>query len=249
MTNYSRPGQMAAARGMAVLYPNYRGSTGRGVAFSKMSQADAAGAEFDDLIDGIDFLVAQGIADKDKVGITGGSYGGYATAWCSTKHSPRFAAGVMFVGISDKISKIGSTDIPEEDFHVHSLGRVWDKLDFYRERSPITYADQCKTPLLILHGKDDPRVDPSQSKTMYRWLKLRGQAPVRLVLYPGEGHGNRKACGRFDYSVRMLDWFDHYLFARGGEEPAWNVSYDKFEPKKEKTAEKGPAKVGAGQGG
>ena len=249
LTNYSRPGQMAAALGMAVFYPNYRGSTGRGVAFSKLSQGDAAGAEFDDLVDAVDHLVALGVADKDKVGITGGSYGGYATAWCSTKHSARFAAGVMFVGISDKISKIGSTDIAEEDFLVHSLERVWDKLDFYRERSPITYAHESRTPLLILHGRDDPRVDVSQSKTMYRWLKLRGQAPVRFVQYPGEGHGNRKACARLDYSVRMLRWLDHWLNARGREVPAWNVAYDLFEEEEPETSEPELQDAGAGQGG
>src|SRR6185503_16908599 len=71
-TNYSRPGQMAAARGIAVFYPNYRGSTGRGVAFSKLGQGDAAGKEFDDLVDAVDSLVAKGIADGSKVGITGG---------------------------------------------------------------------------------------------------------------------------------------------------------------------------------
>jgi dipeptidyl aminopeptidase/acylaminoacyl peptidase len=229
MTNYSRPGQMAAARGMAVFYPNYRGSTGRGVAFSKASQGDAGGKEFDDLIDAVDHFIASGLADKDKIGITGGSYGGYATAWCSTKYSERFAAGVMFVGISDKLAKIGSTDIPDEDYFVHSQKRPWEEYEFFKERSPITYADRCKTPLLILGGKDDTRVDPSQSKAMYRWLKLRGHAPVRLVQYPGEGHGNRKACGRLDYNVRMLQWLEHYLKGPGGDEPSWDVRYDVFE--------------------
>jgi dipeptidyl aminopeptidase/acylaminoacyl peptidase len=216
---------MAAAAGIAVFYPNYRGSTGRGVAFAKASQGDAAGKEFDDLIDGVDHLIASGVADGAKVGVTGGSYGGYATAWCSTRYSERFAAGVMFVGISNKISKFGTTDIPDEEFYVHALHRPWEMLDFFRERSPITYADRCKTPLLILGGKDDPRVDPSQSKEMYRWLKLRGQAPVRLVQYPGEGHGNRKACGKLDYSVRMMQWMQHYLTGPGGAPPAVEVEY------------------------
>ena len=102
VTNYSRPGQLAAAEGFAVLYPNYRGSTGRGVEFAKTSQGDAAGKEFQDLVEAVDHLVAEGIADNDRVGITGGSYGGYATAWCSTYYSDRFRAGVMFVGISQQ---------------------------------------------------------------------------------------------------------------------------------------------------
>ncbi|MBL8862893.1 MAG: S9 family peptidase [Planctomycetes bacterium] len=227
VTNYSRPGQIAAARGFAVLYPNYRGSTGRGVAFQKSSQADPAGREFDDLVDAVDHLVSIGLVDRAKVGVTGGSYGGYATAWCSTKLTERFAAGVMFVGIADKFSKFGTTDIPEEEFHVHALKRVWDAPEFARERSPITYAAQSKTPLLVLHGKDDPRVDPGQSRTMYRHMKLRSQAPVRLVLYPGEGHGNRKAAARLDYALRMFQWFEHYLQGPGGEMPPYEVVYTK----------------------
>jgi dipeptidyl aminopeptidase/acylaminoacyl peptidase len=75
-------------------------------------------------------------------------------------------------------------------------------------------------------GKDDPRVDPSQSKEMYRWLKVRGQAPVRLVQYPGEGHGNRKACAKLDYCVRMMQWLQHYLAGPGGAAPALDVEYE-----------------------
>ena len=224
-TGYSKPGQVAAAAGIATFYPNYRGSTGRGVAFSKSSQGDPGGKEFDDLVDAVDHLVATGLVDKAKVGVTGGSYGGYATAWCSTRFSERFAAGVMFVGISDKISKVGTTDIPDEDFYVHMRKRPWEDWQMLLDRSPIVHADQCKTPLLILHGKDDPRVNPGQSREMYRHLKLRGQAPVRLVLYPGEGHGNRKACARLDYNVRMMQWMEHYLKGPGGAPPGSEVSY------------------------
>ena len=108
LTSYSRPGQIAAARGFAVFYPNYRGSTGRGVAFSKLGQEDAAGKEFDDLVDGVDHLIrSRLLVDKNRVGITGGSYGGYASAWGSTYYSDRYAASVMFVGISDNVSKVG----------------------------------------------------------------------------------------------------------------------------------------------
>lgn len=226
LTSYSNPGQMAAAMGMAVFYTNYRGSTGRGVEFSKLSQGDPAGKEFSDLVDAVDHLIAIGLVDKDRVGITGGSYGGYATAWCSTYYSERFAAGVMFVGISNKISKVGTTDIPEEEFLVHALKRPWDDWEFFLKRSPIYHAERSKTPLLILHGKDDPRVNVGQSRELYRHLKLRGQAPVRLVLYPGEKHGNRRAASRLDYSLRMLRWFKHYLLDNGGAPPDYAVSYD-----------------------
>ena len=235
LTNYSNPGQMAAARGYAVFYPNYRGSTGRGVEFSELGQGDPAGKEFDDLVDAVDHLISIGLVDKDKVGITGGSYGGYATAWCCTRYTDRFAAGVMFVGISDLVSKIGTTDIPNEELLVHARKPVAGNWQFALERSPIYYAANAHTPLLILGGKDDPRVDPGQSREFYRHLKMAGKAPVRLVQYPGEQHGNQKACARLDYSLRMLEWFDWYLKGPGGAPPPPDISHDDpapSEPKK-----------------
>jgi len=227
LTNYGWPGQVSAGRGFAVFYPNYRGSTGRGVAFSKLSQGDPAGKEFDDLVDGVDHLVASGLVDKARVGVTGGSYGGYATAWCSTYYSERFAAGVMFVGVSDKISKTGTTDIPEEEFLVHALRRPWDDWRFFLERSPIYHVQKARTPLLILHGDSDPRVHPGQSLELYRFLRILGKTPVRLVLYPGEGHGNRKAGGRLDYNLRSLRWLEHYLTGPGGAPPTSAIDYQR----------------------
>jgi dipeptidyl aminopeptidase/acylaminoacyl peptidase len=225
VTSYSSPGQVAAARGFAVFYPNYRGSTGRGVAFSKLGQGDPAGKEFDDLIEAVDHLVSIGLVDRAKVGVTGGSYGGYATAWCSTAFSDRFAAGVMFVGISDKISKVGTTDIPNEEYYVHALKRPWEDWRLLLERSPIYHAGKSKTPLLILHGKDDPRVNVGQSRELYRHLKLRNQAPVRLVLYPGEVHGNRKSAARLDYNLRLMQWMEHYLKGPGGAMPDADIDF------------------------
>ncbi len=225
LTTYSNLGQMAAARGFAVFYPNYRGSTGISVDFSKLGQADPAGKEFDDLADAVDHLVSVGLADKDKIGITGGSYGGYATAWCSTHYTERFAAGVMFVGISDKVSKVGTTDIPNEEYLVHARKRPWENWNFLLERSPVYHAGKSRTPLLILHGMDDPRVNVGQSRELYRHLKLHGKVPVRLVLYPGEEHGNRKAAARYDYCLRALGWFEHYLKGPGGDPPAPSMDY------------------------
>lgn len=212
LTGYSVPGQMAAAKGYAVFYPNYRGSTGRGHVFTYSSQGDLAGKEFDDIVDGVDYLIAQGIADKDRIGVTGGSYGGYASAWMSTYYSDRFAAAVMFVGISNNISKWGTSDIPEELFLVHSRKRIWNDWDGYLKRSPVYYVDRAQTPILIMHGANDPRVHPAQSMELYRHLKVRKpQLPVRLIYYPGEGHGNAHSASKYDYNLRMLQWFDTYL--------------------------------------
>lgn len=211
LTGYSQMGQVGAEQGYFVFYPNYRGSTGRGEAFAKSSQGDLAGAEFDDIVAGVDELIAVGVADPAKVGVTGGSYGGYATGWLSTKYTDRFAAGVMFVGISDNISKWGTSDIPEELYLVHARKRIWEDYQFFLERSPIYYAGQAETPLLIMAGKEDTRVDPGQSYELYRHIKTRTDTPVRLVLYPGEGHGNTKATARLDYNLRMMRWFNQYL--------------------------------------
>ena len=236
-TRYSDPGQVAAGRGFFVFYPNYRGSTGRGVAFAKDHQSDYGGKEFNDVIDGMDHLIEKGLVDKDKVGITGGSYGGFATAWCSTFHSERFAAGVMFVGISNQISKSGTTDIPDEMYHVHARKRIWDDWQFFLERSPIYHVQKCKTPLLIMHGKNDTRVHPSQSMELYRNLKIL-KKPVRLVFYPGEGHGNRKSAGRYDYNLRMMRWMQHYLKNGGGDMPPHELDYALAEPEEKAVSSK-----------
>ncbi|MCH8963524.1 MAG: S9 family peptidase [Planctomycetes bacterium] len=233
LTRYSAPGQIAAARGFAVFYPNYRGSTGRGVAFAKSGQNDYAGKEFDDLIDGIDHLITMGLVDRDRVGVTGGSYGGFASAWCATYHSERFAASVMFVGISDQVSKFGTTDIPNEMYLVHSRRWPWEDWDYFRQRSPIYHFQKCRTPILIMHGEDDTRVHTSQSMELYRYLKTLGEVPVRLVLYPGEGHGNRKAASRMDYNMRMMRWMEHYLKAPGGDPPPYKLDLDSVKPKED----------------
>jgi len=225
LTGYADPGQVGASGGFAVLYPNYRGSTGRGVEFSKLSQGDPAGKEFDDLADAVDALVAAGIADPDRVGITGGSYGGYASAWGATYYSDRFAASVMFVGISDKISKTGTSDIPWELYLVHDPTWPWEDWQHYLKASPIYHMDGAKTPLLILHGEEDPRVNPGQSMELYRFLKVRDHAPVRLVMYPGEGHGNRRAASRLDYNLRLMRWMNHYLQGPGGDPPDDRIDY------------------------
>lgn len=228
LTNYSMPGQVAADRGFAVFYPNYRGSTGRGIEFITSSQMDLSGAEFDDVVDGVDYLIQEGIADPDKVGVTGGSYGGYATAWMSTYYSERFAAGVMFVGISNNISKWGTSDIPEELYLVHTKKRLWEDWMDNLKRSPIYYVENAQTPILIMHGKEDTRVHPGQSLELYRHLRVRKpDLPVRLVWYPNEGHGNIRASSRFDYNLRMLEWFETFLLEEEAPLPTKELKFER----------------------
>ena len=227
VSRYVSPGHIFCGMGFGVLYPNYRGSTGRGLDFAASSFADPAGAEFDDIVDGVDFLINKGMVDGDRVGVMGGSYGGYATNWLTTRYSERFAAGVSFVGVSDLVAKRFLTNIPWEDLHVHMGKPVRESWDLMLERSPIFYAEDSKTPLLILHGDSDPRVHPSQSLEIYRALKMAGHPAVRLVWYPGERHGNSKRFGRVDYVHRAVNWFRWYLLdgkSWDGEMPTLDLS-------------------------
>ncbi|RFB04623.1 S9 family peptidase [Parvularcula marina] len=223
VTGYSTPGHFGATSGYAVFYPNYRGSTGRGVDFAKLDHLDPPAAEFNDIVDGIEALAEAGTINKDKVGITGGSYGGYASAWGATALSEHFAAAVVFVALTDLISFSGTTDIPEEMSDSHFQMYPEGNWQTYLEQSPVYHAANSKTPTLILHGEADPRVHPSQSLELFRYLKRVGQAPVRLVTYPGEGHGNRRAAAQYDYSLRLMRWMDTFLKGDAEEMPGHDL--------------------------
>ena len=211
LTRYSEPGQALAGRGYFVFYPNYRASTGYGVEFALAGFGDPAGVEFDDVADGIKALVKEGLVDGQRVGLGGGSYGGYAAAWFGTYYTRLVRAACMFVGISDLVSKGGTTDIPYEDYYVHMGKRHEEMWDLSLKRSPVYWAHQSKTAMLIFGGAADTRVHPSQSMELYRRLKMNDHPAVRLVQYPGEGHGNRRQTGQIDVLHRTLAWYDWYV--------------------------------------
>lgn len=216
LSGYSQWGQFAAAKDFFVFFPNYRASSGRGVDFTMAGYGDLVGKEYEDVLDGIDYLIANGMVDPARVGIGGGSYGGYFAAWSATRYSERFAAAVVFVGVSNQVSKRNTTDIPWEDYYVHwgfwnheNQEKVW-------AASPVKYAHKSTTPTLILHGEKDPRIPVSQGMELHRALKLHSKAPVRFVIYPGEGHGNARNTNRYDYLLRTLDWFEYFLIKHPG---------------------------------
>lgn len=120
---------------------------------------------------------------------------------------------------------MGTSDIPNELYLVHLRAWPWDDWQFALERSPIYHADQARTPLLIMGGDADPRVDPSQSLALYQNIKLRTDTPVRLVRYPGEGHGNARTAARLDHALRMQRWMNHYLNGPGGEPPPYELDH------------------------
>jgi len=211
ITSYSRPGQVMAGKGYVVFYPNYRASTGYGVKFAMEGFGDPAGKEFDDIADGIEYLIEIGIADPERVGMAGGSYGGYASAWFATYYTQYVNAVCVSVGISDLISKLGTTDIPYEMLYVHYGKALEDMWDLCLKRSPVYWAHQSKTAVLIYGGEDDTRVHPSQSLELYRRLKMNNHPAVRLIQYPGEKHGNKKQPARIDLMYRQMFWFEWYV--------------------------------------
>ncbi|MEE9288536.1 MAG: S9 family peptidase [Bacteroidota bacterium] len=207
---YSRWGQLLAGRGFVTLYPNYRGSIGRGVQFSMADHRDPMGLEFQDMVAGIDYLVEQGITDPERVGIGGGSYGGYTSAWAATSGSDRFKASVMWMGISNWVSMASASDIPRELAIVHWDADLYDNFELYWDRSPLAHIEKANTPTLIIHGAADPRVPIGQSLEMYTALKWRG-VPVEFVTYPREEHGIQERAHRLDFMQRVLRWFEKYL--------------------------------------
>lgn len=212
LTSYANWGQLLARKGYFVWFPNYRASTGRGVAFAKADHGDIMGGEFQDHLDAIEHFVGLGWVDRARVGIGGGSYGGYTAAWAATRHTEHFAAAVSFVPITHVATKWLTSDIPWEFYLVH-YEEMWphEQWDFLEERSPLTYAHQTRTPLLLGGGTSDTRVHPSQPFMLYRAVKETTDTPVRYVQYPGEGHGNRINVYQYDYMLRALQWFDTYL--------------------------------------
>ncbi|MBD3224340.1 MAG: prolyl oligopeptidase family serine peptidase [Caldithrix sp.] len=213
VTRYATPGQVLAGKGYAVFYPNYRASTGYGLEFAAAGYNDAAGTEFDDIADGIKHFIDTGLADEQRIGLAGGSYGGFAAAWFSSYYTDLVKATGMFVGISDLISKRGTTDIPYEELYVHSGKKLEEMWRQSLQRSPIYHAhkNENKTAVLIFGGAEDSRVHPSQSIEFYRRLKMNDHKAVRLVQYPGEGHGNRRQPGRIDVLYRTINWYDWYV--------------------------------------
>jgi dipeptidyl aminopeptidase/acylaminoacyl peptidase len=218
-TNALYPAQVLAGAGYAVFRPNFRASGGRGVAFTKGDHRDLGGREFDDILDGIDFLHAQGIADRDRVGISGTSYGGYFSAWAGTRHSERFRLAMPFAGISNWISFTGTTDIPLEMALVHWDLLPWENPLLMWERSPIAHITPNSTPMVIGHGLADERVHPEQMIQLHQFLRLQG-VPSELVLYPREPHGLLERQHQLDYMRRILAAFDRWV--RPAQRPTTN---------------------------
>ncbi len=200
--------QIFAAHGYAILAPNPRGSTGYGEKFEKANVSDWGGKDFGDLMAGVDAMIDRGLADKDKLVVMGGSYGGFMTFWTITQTN-RFKAAIGHAGISDWYSMTGQTDIPGLITYGF-LGPAWKTTETYRKYSPITYVDRVKTPIMITHGEQDRRVPIQQAEEYYRALKGVGD-DVIFVRYPREGHGITEPNHQIDLVGRQLAWFEQHL--------------------------------------
>ncbi len=211
--SYISWGQLLAARGYAVIYPNYRGSTGRGVDFSRANRRDLMGKEWDDIESALDHVIGMGIGDPDRAGIYGFSWGGYAAGWGATWASHRFKAVVAGAGIYNWTSEAGTNDTRTHEQLVHWDLPLYEHASYYLERSPIAHIRKAKTPTLLLHGELDPSCPVGQSIEMHTALKWKG-VPVELVIYPREGHGMTERPHQEDFLNRGLAWLDRYLLGR-----------------------------------
>jgi len=199
--------QLLVARGYSVLQPNIRGSTGYGQKFAAANRADWGGADFKDVMAGVDDLVRRKIADPNRLAIAGWSYGGYMAAWAITQTN-RFKAAIAGAGMSDLATEFGTETSPEYDEWFY--GTPYENLAGFQKSSPIVFIKNARTPTLILQGENDTTDPASQSQMLYRGLK-RYNVPAEFVLYPREPHGLRERNHVADRYRRSLDWVEKYL--------------------------------------
>jgi dipeptidyl aminopeptidase/acylaminoacyl peptidase len=204
--------QVYAARGYGVVYLNPRGSSGYGQKFSDGTLNEWGGGDYRDLMLGVDEVLRKNSwIDGDRLGVTGGSYGGFMTNWIITQ-TPRFRGAVASASVSNLIS-FYSTSLYQDLVHAEFGGFPWDNFELLWQWSPLRYVRQAQTPTLFLHGENDNDVHITQAEEMYMALKRRGVDTV-FVRYPREGHGLREPRHRVDALERTVNWFDR--FVKGG---------------------------------
>ncbi len=197
-------GQVYAGRGWVSFYPNVRGSSGYGEAFLKANVRDWGGGDYQDIQSGLDELVRRGIADPDRMGQAGWSYGGYMTAWTLTQ-TDRFKGVMVGAGLTNMFSMYSTNDLQTvlEDYFG---AEPWDDEEVYRRASAMTFIKQARTPTLILHGQQDQRVPIGQAQELYMGLR-KNDVPVTLVFYPRAGHGLSEPRHQLDKMKREYAFF------------------------------------------
>ena len=204
------PGQWLATAGYAVFLPNPRGGQGHGHDFAVAVAGSVGGGEWTDILTGIDRLIADGVADSGRLGIGGGSHGGFMTAW-AIGQTDRFKAALMTAGISDwgMLVATGEAGTLEAELG-GSCGWEGPGPHLHDQISPISFASKVRTPVLIVHGEDDTNVPLGQAIYFHRALSRFG-AEHEFVIYPREGHGFVERNHQLDLLRRTRAWFDRWL--------------------------------------
>jgi dipeptidyl aminopeptidase/acylaminoacyl peptidase len=210
------------SRGYICLAPNPRGSTGYGLEFQKANFQDLGGGDLKDEIAGVEFLKATGYVDPKKIGITGGSYGGFMTLMAVGKAPDVWGAAVEEYGIINWSTMLKSSDPSLNEYLKALLGNPEENRKIYDASSPITYIRNEKAPLLVLQGDNDPRVPKEEAQQVVDILRKEGRT-VDVHYYANEGHGFVKRENQIDSIRRTIAWFDQYLMGKGatpGEQTA-----------------------------
>jgi len=215
-SSFSADAQRYAADGYAVLLPNPRGSSGYGDATQQAVVKDWGGLDFQDIMTGVDTLVARGIAHQDSLGVMGWSYGGYMTAW-TISQTDRFKAAVVGAGITEAIAMWGTQDIIHV-FEAYFGGSPWadGAWEAYQKSSPLAHMRNAKTPTLIIHGRNDPRVPPNQATILHRTLRALN-VPTELMWLPRTGHGPSEPGLQYETAKAQKEWMDRWI--RGRDKP------------------------------
>ena len=198
-------GQFLASNGYAVFLPNPRGSTGQGWQFAEL--ADFGQMDFQDVMDGLNDLIHQGIADPNALGIGGWSYGGFLTAWAVT-HTDQFKAAVVHGAISDVFTWALTLDAPS--YLPLVLGEPLGHRAAYDKRSPLTFLQNAKTPMLVSHGQDDRTVPIEQGRGIFQGLKMLG-VETEMLIFPREGHPIIEPAHQIEFLTALLAWFRKHL--------------------------------------
>jgi len=218
LNSFNGTAQVLAANGFAVLQPNFRGSTGKGLAFAQANKNTWGKGDYEDCMTGVDAMIAKGVADPDRMGAFGWSYGGYMTFWILTQ-TDRFKAVSPGAGLSNIYSMYSQNDIQRYLRWFYSDKAPWDAQELYWDRSPMKYVRNVKTPTMIMHGQVDTRVPIAQAQEFYMALKEMN-VPVEFVVYPRENHGFTEPRHQMDRVRRYVKFFAKYLNAPVVTEPA-----------------------------
>ncbi|HLW47305.1 MAG TPA: S9 family peptidase [bacterium] len=202
--------QYLVSHGVAVIAPNYRGSTGFGRAFEEANMMDMGGGDLRDTVAAAAVLTEAGYADPRRIAIMGGSYGGYLTLMALTKYPERWAAGVAIVPFANWFTEYEHEDQTLRDSDRARMGDPVENADLWRDRSPIFFADQIRAPLLLLAGANDVRCPPEEAEQIARAVRTNGGV-ADLHVYPDEGHGFRRRENEIDAQRRTTEFLARHL--------------------------------------